>query len=266
MNKYLEKFYYFYKVSNMIKILQNIKIFAIEIDKNIANVFFYSQSRISSIIIDEFYGLIKRIKRQNVDIIEDNLRIEIDKFDKINSKRTNFSNGDWLDNIPNYIHAIIKKNEKYIKDVLGEGFVHDKAMIYETFHIEEAYSKQDVYANIWHMDSHVGNKLLVIMVLIEDLDENDGPLIYLDREETKKNWDKLRVRYTYDKKYSNKIYDKENKFIGNKGSYLILNTAKCSHRASIPKKSRKMLTISLYPSWRKKYNDGTHRETYNFIN
>ncbi|MDC3308319.1 hypothetical protein OAU78_03675 [Candidatus Pelagibacter sp.] len=250
----------------MIKLLQNIKLFYIALDYVIANIFFYSQSKISNIIIDEFYGLIKRIKRQNVDIIEDNLRIEIDRFDEIKTKRTDFSNGEWLDNIPNYIHSIIKKNEKFIKGILGEGFVHDKAMIYETFNVEEVFSKHDIYANIWHMDSHVGNKLLVIMVLLDDVDENGGPFIYLNREETKKNWDKLRVRYKFNKEDAIKIYDKENKFTGNKGSYLILNTAKCSHRASIPKKSRKMLTISLYPSWRHKINRGIDRETYNFIN
>jgi len=250
----------------MIKLLQNIKLFLIALDYIIANIFFYSQSKISNIIIDEFYGLIKGIKRQNVDIIEDNLRIEIDRFDKIKTKRTDFSNGEWLDNIPNYIHSIIKKNEKFIKGILGEGFVHDKAMIYETFNVEEVFSKHDIYANIWHMDSHVGNKLLVIMVLLDDVDENGGPLIYLNREETKKNWDKLRVRFKFNKEDAIKIYDKENKFTGNKGSYLILNTAKCSHRASIPKKSRKMLTISLYPSWRRKINRGIDRETYNFIN
>ena len=37
-----------------------------------------------------------------------------------------------------------------------------------------------------------------------------------------------------------------------KGDYLIINTATCLHRASIPQSFRDMIQVTLYPNWRKK--------------
>jgi hypothetical protein len=50
------------------------------------------------------------------------------------------------------------------------------------------------------------------------------------------------------------------KFVGPIGSYILVNTAECAHRASVPLKERTILTATLYPSWRKRED----RKIYNF--
>ena len=38
------------------------------------------------------------------------------------------------------------------------------------------------------MDSHDGYKMVRLFILLNTVTEDDGPLYYLEREETKKNW------------------------------------------------------------------------------
>ena len=99
--------------------------------------------------------------------------------------------------------------------------------------------------------------------MLDDCDINGGPFIYLSEKDTKKNWEMIKDRYTFDKKNSNFPYDNQIKFIGKKGSYLILNTSKAAHRASIPESKRKILAISLYPSWQDKKNHNIKRKKFN---
>ena len=51
-------------------------------------------------------------------------------------------------------------------------------------------------------------------------------------------------------KTSQEISDQET-FTGTKGDYLIMDTSRIMHRASIPFKSRDMLSITLLPKWKK---------------
>ena len=45
--------------------------------------------------------------------------------------------------------------------------------------------------------------------------------------------------------------ENEDYFIGEPGSYIILDTSRCLHRASIPTNFRDMAQVTLYPNWRK---------------
>jgi len=243
----------------MIKILDKLKYFIVSIDYLISKTFFYKQSRFKDIFYDEFICFFKRISLSDWTPVEGTQSIDDLIFEEPVNTRSHFSKSIRLNSIPNLINKIIYENKTTISNHLGNDFLYQMPEIYETFNMDVIFSKYDVYSNIWHMDSHDGSRMLKIFILLHDVKEEDGPLVYMTQSDTKKNWEKLRERWTYDKKFLDFSYKEEKKFIGKKGSYLILNTAISSHRASIPKISRKILSISLYPGWRKKIN----RHVYN---
>lgn len=88
--------------------------------------------------------------------------------------------------------------------------------------------------------------------MLHEVNESEGPLVYLDRESTKKNWHFLKDRWTYKNKNGIKEFVEQKKFTGKRGNYLLVNTAECAHRASVPTKERTMLVATLYPQWRAK--------------
>lgn len=109
----------------------------------------------------------------------------------------------------------------------------------------------DVYSNIWHQDSHDGNRLLKIFLLPHDVKNSDGPFHYLDEASVRKHWALLRERWDWGKMKEIPRFEEENILTGIKGDYLIIDTSRCTHRASIPENYRDILQITLYPSWRK---------------
>jgi hypothetical protein len=150
--------------------------------------------------------------------------------------------------VPQFLINIINNHKKEIKKYLGNNFYYENPGFYETFSLPDAFKKLDIYANVWHLDSDT-YKVLKVFVLMHDVCDQDGPLVYLDLKNTKKNWEILKDRGNI-----NSINSVENefKFIGPKGSYLIIDTSRNLHRASVPKKKRQMISISLYPGFVKK--------------
>jgi hypothetical protein len=150
--------------------------------------------------------------------------------------------------LPLFIINIINNNKNKIEEYLGKNFYYENPGIYETFSLPDPFKKIDIYANVWHLDSDT-YKVLKVFVLMHDVKENDGPLVYLDLDNTKKNWEILKDRGN---KNSIISIESENKFVGPKGSYLIIDTSRNLHRASVPSNKRQMFSISLYPSFVKK--------------
>ena len=94
--------------------------------------------------------------------------------------------------------------------------------------------------------------MINIFVLVSNIKKDDGPFIFLDRNNTKKYWNLIGERWTFDKTNADKSFQEEINFVGDKGEYILINTSNCLHRASIPNSKRDMIQITLYPSWRKK--------------
>lgn len=65
-----------------------------------------------------------------------------------------------------------------------------------------------------------------------------------------KNFTRLRERWSFENLKELKEYEDEIKFVGRKGDYIIINTALCMHRASIPSNFRDMAQITIKPRWR----------------
>jgi hypothetical protein len=241
-------------------IFQRISSFRSEIGTLFAKYFFTSQASLKQILIDYYYSLIKNLKLKAFDPIYGQIEIN-EEFPEPKNFRTDFSQTIFLDSVPTSIKKIININKKKIQEYLGVDFLYDKKInVYKTLNVPDFMHKFDLYANIWHIDNHDGFKLIRIFVLLHEVGEKDGPLVYLDRESTKKKWLFLKDRWTYKNKNGIKEFLEQKKFIGKKGNYLLVNTAECAHRASVPKKERSMLVATLYPAWRSK----DERCVYNF--
>ena len=145
---------------------------------------------------------------------------------------------------------IINKNRKSIESYLGKNFLIEPAMYWRNFNIDKKYESYDIISNVWHQDSHDGNRMLKIFLLVNDTSEQDGPLLYLTRKDTIKNWPLLRERWSFNKEKGITNLKCE-KLVGEKGNFLIVDTSRHMHRASIPNKWRDLYQVSLYPNWRK---------------
>lgn len=234
--------------------------FRSELGTLMAKYFFTSQANLKQILVDYYYSFIKNLKLNAFSAIYGQIEINED-FPEPKNFRTDFSDIIYLDSVPKCIKEIININKKKIQEYLGVSFLYDKKInIYKTLNVPDFMHKFDLYANIWHIDNHDGYKLIRIFILLHDVNENDGPLVYLDKESTKKNWLFLKDRWTYKNKYGIKEFLEQKKFTGKKGNYLLVNTAECAHRASVPTKERTMLVVTLFPEWR--IND--ERRPYNF--
>lgn len=166
--------------------IQRISNFRFEIGTLVAKYFFTSQSNLKQILIDYYYTIVKNLKHKPFDTVYGQVEIN-EELPKPNNFRTDFSEIEYLDYVPKCVKEIVSINKKKIQEYLGVNFLYDKKInVYKTFNIPEFMHKFDLYANIWHIDNHDGFKLIRIFVLLHEVNESDGPLVYLDRELTKK--------------------------------------------------------------------------------
>lgn len=241
-----------------------IKKFLKYIRNDISKSFFYSQAAIDEILKDRIYSIF-RCRTNKFKIINGiDKNFEDEKNDLLiffNEKLSSISSIDHgldfskrlnIENTPNIFLRIFKNHQNEIKKYLGGEILIDKPLIWRNYNIDSKLSGYDIYSNVWHQDSGDGNRMLKIFVLLDDVNNNDGPFHWLNEEQTKANWDQVCDRWTFNVfKGVQKIPD-ENKLIGKSGSYLILDTSRCMHRASIPNNHRTMLQLTMHPKWRRK--------------
>ena len=238
-------------------IIDKVKYFLISLDFLISKSFFCYQCRFKDVIKDFFFTIFKNKNlKVNFDIINNSLEKKNYEFVfkedlALMRGNTEYSKSYIINDIPKFIKNIIDINFDKISDYLGKNFVYEKPLFFRIMKFPYNLSKFDVYSNIWHQDSHDGTKLLKIFVLMDDVLENDGPMCYLTRNETKKKWHLLRDRYTFDKKMSDRDFETQKLCVGKKYDYFIINTSECLHKAKNPANKRDMIQITLYPYWRK---------------
>ena len=232
-------------------LIKNLKFFLNDIDYAISKSFFYYQCSFRFLIKDLFNTIFSsnKFKRQ-FQIKRGNTKFNLDfNYEKNFTNRTLFSDYVKLEHLDLNLKKIILDNYDDIVSYLGKNFLYDNAIIYRNYTFSKEFYDYDIYSNIWHQDTHDGNRLLRIFLLINDVNESNGPLVVLDREETKKNWTFIKDRYTVHNKNSRRDFKNQIKFTGKSGDYLIVDTSNCMHRAGIPESQRDMLQITLYPNW-----------------
>ena len=133
--------------------------------------------------------------------------------------------------------------EDYLERVL-------KPLIFRNYNFDHSFRCYDIYSNVWHQDSHDGNRLLKIFVLLHHTSEEHGPFHYLNFKDVKRHWAKLKRRWSFESMKTVPTFDEQVKITGEAGDYTILDTSRCSHKP-IPHDKRDMMQITLYPNWRK---------------
>jgi hypothetical protein len=237
--------------------LKNIKSFLNYIDIGFAKSFLGVQSNASRVVKDRLMAKFDKDIDGYEFVIVCGLSTnsEIPKYDDNNAiGRSNgsgvYSSSYRLTVIPDVFNQIITRHYQEILNYLGKDFLYEPPLFFRTLHMPDSLKTYDVYSNIWHQDSHDGDRLLKIFVCLMDITQHDGPFIFLDRKATLKNWSELVERWDFKKISAIPEFSEQQFAVGVKGTYLILNTANCMHRASIPENYRDMMQITLYPKWR----------------
>ena len=235
---------------------KNLKYIIHKIEYLISKAFFGSQARFRELLIDYFFSFIDPNIKSNkeFDIIKGKVSGKLE-FDK---KTSSWGQADKthaesyrLDYLPEPFLKIIGLHMSELTSYLGKDFICDEVLCFRTKNMPIYLDKIDIYSNIWHQDSNSGNRMLKIFFLISKTSMADGPLIFLNRKKTIENWHILRDRYKIRHITANFKVDGEDYFVGEPGNYVILDTSRCLHRASIPKDYRDMAQVTLYPKWRK---------------
>jgi len=237
------------------------------IDLDFSKAYLGCQSTARNVLKDHFMSWMRRdIKTNEFKIMHGNVYINpafVFKL-KIADDRSNgpkaYSLSYRLKEIPDEFKKIILSHKREICEYLGDNFLYEPTLVFRTLNIPSELETYDVYSNIWHQDSHDGDRLLKIFILLMDVSEDDGPFTYLDRATTLKYWTDLAERWSFSKFAKIPKFKEEIKATGRRGDYLIINTASCMHRATIPREFRDMMQITLYPSWRV----ASDRQSYNF--
>lgn len=237
------------------------------IDLDFSKSFLGSQSTARHVLKDRLMSLLRRdINLNEFQIIQGNIILDSALvFDTTRATQRgngaiNHSLSYRLNDIPREYREIILRHKDHICKYLGNNFLYESVLVFRTMNMPIDLETYDVYSNIWHQDSHDGDRLLKIFILLSDVAEDDGPFTYLDREGTLQHWAELAERWDFSKFAKMPKFPEEKKVTGKRGDYLIINTANCMHRGSIPRQHRDMMQITLYPSWRR--NDD--RLTYFF--
>lgn len=223
--------------------------------KVISQIIFKNQSSLKSNINDLLNSGFKRkefkIIRGNIDIGDLGFDSRKAKIRKGLNKKGEFFTEQYLTNSDNDIfEEILRRHYNEITNYLGKNFNKSQILFFKNYSIPKYLETHDIYSNIWHLDSHDGYLLIKIFLLLEDVGRDDGPFHFLDRKYTKKYFSQLRERWTFAKFKELPRFKEEVSFIGKKGDYIIINTANCMHRASIPSKSREMAQLTFKPKWR----------------
>jgi hypothetical protein len=246
--------------------LKKIKMFMNYLDLAISKSFFGSQSISRYVLRDRFNALIRPdIKAKHFSICRGQLsRVEIPNFDESKSRSRGNStavlSSMYFDNeLPAAFQTIINAHLGEIESYLGKNFIYTSTLYFRTHHMPESLETFDVYSNVWHLDSHEGDRLLKIFVCLSDVGPSDGPFIFLDRDSTIKHWGQLVERWDFKKFEAIPSFPEEQVLIAPRGSYLMINTSTCMHRASNPSKHRDMMQVELYPNWCKAQNRTTFK-------
>jgi len=236
--------------------MKDLRYLGASVDTLFSKTFLNSQARASNVLLDEFKSAIRSdVGRGDFSVIVGQCTGSVPGFDS--NRAVARGNGSAphsysyvTDDVPEILRSIIVTHRTAIERYIGRGFLYESPLYFRTLPIPDEFKTYDIYSNIWHQDSHDGNRLLKIFVLLMDVTDEDGPFHFLDPAATRRHWPVLRERWTFDKMKALPSFPDEGKATGKAGGYLILDTARCMHRASIPRGHRDMLQITLYPSWR----------------
>ena len=180
------------------RFLKSFKRFTIYLTYSISKSFLFSQASFHNILKDSFFSKIRGLNKSFINInnnieISDKTVEQIKKdlthksISRAHTKTSKFSKYITFKKIPNFIKKILKENKKPIISYLGHEVSYEDPVAWRLFHIDQEFEGFDVFSNVWHQDSHDGNRLLKIFILIDKVEDYDGPFHWIDEKNTINN-------------------------------------------------------------------------------
>lgn len=164
--------------------------------------------------------------------------------------RSRASLGYSLAEVPAPATLAIDRHRGEIERYLGSDFRVAESYVFRNFSLPPELHGYDVYSNVWHQDTMLGNRLLKLFIALDDISETDGPLSYVpSRHVTDVYFTEFRERYEVGEIGRRRTLSHAKQFTGHKGAYVFVNTAYSLHSAGVPTDSRDMLQVVLLPEW-----------------
>lgn len=129
----------------------------------------------------------------------------------------------------------------YITNITGYNFSIDFVLAYSTMYIEKENQEKSIYANLWHRDKPFSQNTLKLIIPLNIIRNNFGPMQIINKNLSSKYTDET-INEFKNIKYINVIGDTKMAFL--------FNPNLCFHRAGIPDKGkiRSQLMFQLNPS------------------
>jgi hypothetical protein len=202
----------------------------------IENIFFQKKKVKINELLEK--GFIKsKVLKAN---LEKNYFIEIKKSNNFLSKYEVKKNL-----IPDLIKSIfVQTNLKdYITSLTGFNYHINFFIAYRTAHIPEDLKNEQIYANTWHKDKPFSKNTLKVIIPLEKIDLENGPMEILDINQSKK--------------FNHKEIINKYLFVGKKNDIFLFLPNLCLHRAGSPEhaKSREQIMFQLNPAKKWSYSE-----------
>ena len=213
------------------------------------------QSRFSVAIVEYFAYLGKTnsfpITRGSIELSEAEsreLRKLLDDGEKWGSITVDFSLISDLSSQHPISQRLREATRGYVHERLGDAYrVHYKLVRNLTF--DKRFENAEVYSNRWHQDSDLGTRQIKAFLALHPVEAADGPLTFLSRQATKRHWSTLGNRFGDANTFGPIIrLEEEETFEAARGDFVIVNTARHLHRATIPTTSRDLLIVTFVPT------------------
>jgi len=144
---------------------------------------------------------------------------------------------------------------KYIRSITGYNFSIDFILAYSTLHIENENQNKSIYANLWHRDKPFSQNTLKLIIPLDKIDKNCGPMQIVNKSKS--------LTYTDESINKKEIVDYL-QVTGDIKTIFLFNPNICFHRAGIPDKGsiRSQLMLQLNPSKNWQYSSELYHKQF----
>ena len=162
------------------------------------------------------------------------------------------------DSIEQLIRNIFVENniKKRLYEITGFNYSIDFLLGYSTYNIDEVSKKNDIYANHWHRDKPFSKNTLKIIIPVNEISNNEGPMEIMSIQDSSK------IKFSLDLKNTNFL--NKSKLVGTEKDIFFFLPNLCYHRAGIPLANHKrtQIMLQLNPSKKWKYSENLYKKQY----
>ena len=154
-------------------------------------------------------------------------------------------------------NIFIKNNiKKKLFELTGFNYSIDFLLAYSTYNINESNIKKDIYANHWHKDKPFSKNTLKIILPIDEILKDNGPMEIMPI--------KISDKIDFSSNLKEIDFPDKYKLIGNEEDIFFFLPNLCYHRAGIPLANHKrtQIMLQLNPSKKWKYSENLYKKQY----